>query len=349
MDESSTPEALYAEGMRALPRWNDDAPDTGERKARAIALITRAAEAGHLEAIERLAGPLDRERGLEWAIALGRAGDTGSLVSALTNGSWPASRKREVLEEARRGAPWAQVAVGCVYRLGSVDQSTGQRIASTENGYGWIAAAADPMAEGLAWLERAAEAGWAPALLQLAQEDCVDQPARGAARAAEALRAGGTLTPKQRKNAVRLIAELLERAEASIEEQLSPREQLVRAGDADSMAWLGDRYRLGEGVPRDVERARALYEQGVAGRSVDACRELGRMHEEGNGVPVDDERARQLYERAAEMGADAFARDRLAEKYGLAWYARGADEGGASPNEKAKTKAKTKPSSKAKK
>lgn len=40
---------------------------------------------------------------------------------------------------------------------------------------------------------------------------------------------------------------------------------------------------------------------------------------EGEDLP----RARELYERAAELGGDAFSRDRLATRFGLSWYARG--------------------------
>jgi len=317
-----TTDELFAEGMRALPVWNDAGADRDERRARAVSLITRAAAAGHIEAMERLARGLDSARALDWSIALARLGDASDLVMALTNGSASSERCLGVLDAARLGEPWAELAVGGVYRLGMRSAATQELIATTENGYGWLPATPDPDAEGRSWIERAAARGWAAASLDLASADLAASPAQGLDHMRSALRDGGVLTPKQRKHAMRLHADLLERSNAPIAERIAAREPLADSGDADSIAWLGDRYRLGEGVDRDLARARALYERGVAGNSVDACRELGRMCEEGLGGEPDSSRARELYELAAEQGADAFSRDRLAEKFGLAFYAR---------------------------
>lgn len=92
-------------------------------------------------------------------------------------------------------------------------------------------------------------------------------------------------------------------------ERLALYEQLAEAGDDDAFVWLGERYRDGDGVARDVTHARALFERAAALASVDGLRELGRMYEDGIGGPADELRARACYEQAAELGADAFSRD----------------------------------------
>lgn len=72
---SPTPEALYQEGLRMLPAWNDKSPDRTARRAAAVERIARAAEAGHLEAMRSLAqglGGAERARTLyEQAAELG--------------------------------------------------------------------------------------------------------------------------------------------------------------------------------------------------------------------------------------------------------------------------------------
>jgi hypothetical protein len=51
---------------------------------------------------------------------------------------------------------------------------------------------------------------------------------------------------------------------------------------------------------------------------VDGLRELGKYKE----AEGDEAGARAAYEQAAELGNDDYARDRLAEHFGLSWYAR---------------------------
>lgn len=321
MDEPTTLDDTFRVAEATMPSWNDGGPDLKDRKARAIELYRRAATAGHLRAMERLANVfLDPEGGFGWCIALARAGDSGTLLSALTSGDFPLDGPLGVLESAKQGEPWAQTAVGRVYRLGM--RSGGVLSATRELAFGWLPAAKDPEAEGNLWLERAATAGWSEALLVLAIRDRIDAPARALGHLRAALREGGTLTPPQRAHAPTLMVELLERSDAAFGERIAAREALVLAGHGPSCAWLGDRHRLGEGVPRSVERAREFYEKGVAAGDGASCRELGRIHEEGLEVPIDDARARELYESAAEIDADPFARVRLAEKYGLTWYAQ---------------------------
>lgn len=322
MVDDPSPEQLFQEGRRLLPSWNDKGPDVEARHERAVATFTRAAEGGHLGAVQMLADGLGGERSIDWAIVLARQGEAGPLVSNLTDGDSPPERCLAVLEAARGGEPWAQHAVGSVYGLGMVDVATGVPTATRDGAYGWLPGVPDPDGEARRWLERAAAAGWAPASLSLAEDDRFEFPERALEHLRVALRGAETLTEQQRARAARHLAKLLDEVEAPLPERIEAWRALVEAGDDDAMAWLGDRYRLGEGVPLDLPRARELYERGAEAGSVDACRELGRMLEEGLGGPADDDRARELYERAAELGADPFSRDRLAEKYGLSWYAR---------------------------
>lgn len=327
-------EAWFKQGMSALPAWNDDGPDRDARHASALALIVRAAEAGHLAAMARLAGGLDRERGLDWAIALARLGEGGALVSALIDTlACPAARAKEILELARGGEPWAQVAVGRVYRLGTRfvgGERDGMLVATTPDGFGWLPASADPDREGLDFIERAAAAGWGPAKLDLARLHAGHDDTRARTLLEDLLRTEDALASKPRTIAMRLLAELYDRCDAPIAERMAVRTALSEADDAPSMMWLADRYRLGDGVAVDLATAREIYERAAAtGRSgtADACRELGKMYEDGLGVAVDLDRARAWYERAAELGADAFSRDRLAKRFGLSWYARGSRAG----------------------
>lgn len=312
-----TAEELFEEARRIQPFWNDDGPDVAEREARSLELFRAAAKAGHVGAIEALADGLDGENALDWAIALARAGEPRGLVSAITSQDYSVERTRAVLAEAEAGQPWAQLAVGLVYELGSRG-SDGKYVMSKPDGYRFFPAAKDPYAVGREWKERAAAAGWAAAQLSLAYADRRDDPARALAHLRAALADGGVLTPKQREHAGKVLPELLEATGASPEETLKARELVAKGGDPESMAWLGNYYR----DAGDIDTAREWYERGVAKSDVDALRELGRMYEEGRGVAVDENRARELYEQAAELGADPFARDRLAEKFGLTWYAR---------------------------
>lgn len=324
MNEQVTPEELFEQGRTALPSWNDKGPDRETRRADAVALITRAAEAGHAGAMDMLAGPLGGEQGFDWAVRLAKMGETRPLGSALTNGDWPVEQPLAVLEAARQGEPWAQLAVGEVYGSGMEDTETGVLVATVDGAYGWLPGVPDPAAEGRVWVERAAAAGWAPASLSLAEDDRFEQPERALAHLREAL--GGALLPEQRSRAARHLPTLLDRCDAPFADRLAAYRDLADRGDGEALSWIADRLRLGDGLPHDVEAARALYERAAEAGAVDASRELGRMFEEGIGGPQDDTRARELYEQAAELGNDSFSRDRLAEKYGLGFYARGPGE-----------------------
>lgn len=60
---------------------------------------------------------------------------------------------------------------------------------------------------------------------------------------------------------------------------------------------LGNMYERGLGMPKDVAKAKAIY-QSIADVHEAAYSQLGRMAEEGVGEPVDYVKARHLYERA---------------------------------------------------
>lgn len=325
MSSSPTPDALYREGQALFPKWDEKGADADARYERAVALITGAAQAGHLDAIKDLAHGLAGEASFDWGVKLAALGDVGPLMSNITSGDYPVERSREVFAAARAGTPWAQLSVGRLYRMGMRNRD-GVLLVTMENAFGCLPATSDPDAEGMKWLLRAHEAGWTAATLWLADQLRDEESAR-ALEYARAVPAGtGPLIPSERARARKVLAELLDETDAPLVECIPIRTQLASEGDADAHAWLGNRYRLGDGVAADLAAARTHYERGVDAGSVDAMRELGKLCEEGQGGAVDLDRARELYEQAAELGNDGYARDRLAERFGLTWYARTPEE-----------------------
>lgn len=315
-----TPDELYENGRKLLPAWNDRTADREQRRARAVELITQAADAGHVEAVKALADGLGGPDTLDWAVTLAQMGDVGSLVSQLTRRDWPRDRLMGVLQAAQSGEPWAQLAIGEVYGLGVVEVATGELAATVDEAFGFLPGVSDPAAECRRLLEAAAAGGWAAAALALAFDDRIDAPERALEHLRAAIHAGAVLTPRQRTQAGKLWAQLLDRTDAPILERIAAQQSLAEAGDDDAMTWLADRARRGEGVPKDLARARALYARPAELGNVDACRELGKLCEKGQGGPVDLDAARELYERAAELGADTYSRKRLVKKFGLDWY-----------------------------
>ncbi|MCM0019095.1 MAG: sel1 repeat family protein [Tagaea sp.] len=87
---------------------------------------------------------------------------------------------------------------------------------------------------------------------------------------------------------------------------------LARMGDADSQYNLGQMYRRGEGVPRDLVQARRWYEAAAAQNFEEAQFQLGVIWETGSGVAPDLVEARRWYTAAARAGharaSDALAR-----------------------------------------
>lgn len=62
----------------------------------------------------------------------------------------------------------------------------------------------------------------------------------------------------------------------------------VSSGDGFSCSCLGDLYQAGRGVPRDPEKAVALYLQGADNEDSDCYYSLGIAYARGEGVPQDD-------------------------------------------------------------
>jgi hypothetical protein len=65
---------------------------------------------------------------------------------------------------------------------------------------------------------------------------------------------------------------------------------------------LGYMFLTGQGVARDVGRARDLFETGMLANLSGAVNNLARVYEQGQGVPVDPDRAEELYEYAVSLG-----------------------------------------------
>jgi TPR repeat protein len=94
---------------------------------------------------------------------------------------------------------------------------------------------------------------------------------------------------------------------------------------------LGDDYRYGRGVERDLAKAREYYEKAAALGNPFAQNNLGYMYEWGNGVPQDFVKAGEWYakcrpwfEKEAERG-DANAQNTLGYLYEYGWAAGGRD------------------------
>jgi hypothetical protein len=327
MSSSATPGERYREGLALLPNWNEHGEEADARYQRGLALITEAAEAGHLAAIKDLADGMAREASFDWSVKLAALGDVGPLLSNITSGDYPDEQSRAVFAAARSGVPWAQLAVGRLYRMGMRDGG-GVLIATRDDAFGCLPGAADPQPEGFAWLKRAHAAGWTAATLWLADTLRHEEPVRALEYARAALAGSGPLMPSERVRACKVLAELLDESDAPLAERVTLYTRLAEEGDADAHVWLGDRCRLGEGGAVDLAAARAHYERGADAGSTEAMRELGKMCEAGHAGPVDIDRAVELYKNAAEMGNDALARDRLATRFGLTWYARQSQESG---------------------
>lgn len=73
-------------------------------------------------------------------------------------------------------------------------------------------------------------------------------------------------------------------------------------GDPRAMAVIGNMYRYGEGVRKDLPRAAQWYERAASGGSRSAQFSLGEMLESADGIPRDVARAAKLYEQSARQG-----------------------------------------------
>ncbi len=79
---------------------------------------------------------------------------------------------------------------------------------------------------------------------------------------------------------------------------------LARAGDPESQFNLGQLYRLGRGIQRDMVQARRWYERAAERGYGPAQYQLGVLWERGDGVPVDPVEARAWYMRAEAQGIE---------------------------------------------
>jgi len=311
-------QSLFEEAGRTRPVFRDPDPETvAVRQARALALYEQAAELGHIEAMRVVAewfgGIGDEQRQFDWCVRLAKLGEPRSMQRVL--GHLPDEFGRQLREAADAGEAWAQDVVGYLYAMAlPPPASTG--LPAVEN---WKDEAAR-------WQTLAANQGWAPAQLALARSLSTKDPRAGLALAQKGLAAIEKYPGISLRGAFRDLVVLLGLTKAPMSEQLRAHERAAELDDGEAMTWLGDRYRLGEGVARDPVKARAWYERATKGkgdRQGDAWRELGKMFEAGEGGPPDEEKARQCYENAADLSYDAFARRKLATKYGQTKWASG--------------------------
>ena len=90
------------------------------------------------------------------------------------------------------------------------------------------------------------------------------------------------------------------------EDFTSARQYLEKALLEDSvvaMNNLGEMYRLGQGVQKDIARALALYEQGDNLGCVICGYNIGEIYRDGEGVEVDLAKAYRWFARSAERGS----------------------------------------------
>lgn len=79
---------------------------------------------------------------------------------------------------------------------------------------------------------------------------------------------------------------------------------LAERGHSDSQFSIGRLYARGDGVARDLKKARTYFEQAAKQGHGRAAYSLGLMYEAGDGVPRDKNLARSHYEQALGSGYD---------------------------------------------
>ncbi len=140
--------------------------------------------------------------------------------------------------------------------------------------------------EAVSWYERAAQLGDVLAMLQLAK----------------ILRQGFGV-PADLAAAERWYA----RAAARLEEAAGRDDGFAPAAASQ----LAELYLRGNGVPRDADRAIALFEQAGARGYTWALITLGGCYERGDGLPRDLARAERCFARAVAAGGDSYAQQSL--------------------------------------
>ncbi len=108
-------------------------------------------------------------------------------------------------------------------------------------------------------------------------------------------------------------------------------ESLTARNDPGALLELASRYQEGRGAPRDLSRARDLYERAAKLGNADAQYNLGNMYLLGEGVKQDDDWAFTWYRAAARQG-HALARKNVAEFYRAAGMQPPAAEAGTTPD-----------------
>ncbi|GAA0711440.1 hypothetical protein GCM10009105_13350 [Dokdonella soli] len=88
----------------------------------------------------------------------------------------------------------------------------------------------------------------------------------------------------------------------------------IAKGNVVAMCNLGDLYQSGRGVTVDFAKAKTLYERSVAGGNVACDAKLGNLYYRGDGVQRDYASALRYYEMGAEWG-EAVAQNNLAIVY----------------------------------
>jgi len=68
--------------------------------------------------------------------------------------------------------------------------------------------------------------------------------------------------------------------------------------DVFSLIWY---HEVGQGVPKDEKRARALYVQACDGGNGLACRNIGKLYDQGKGVERSESEAAKFFDRACEL------------------------------------------------
>lgn len=151
------------------------------------------------------------------------------------------------------------------------------------------------------WLQRAAEAGLDTAMLYLGQSYRPPFAEPGDPEAARRW-----FDEAREAGAADALAHLgflaAEGAEPDPDAARRYFEQGAEAGSALAQAKLGHMYLTGDGVPQDGNRALALLHQAAEQRHPSAYMGLAYAYENGTGVSADAEQARNWYERAARAG-----------------------------------------------
>jgi serine/threonine protein kinase len=117
-------------------------------------------------------------------------------------------------------------------------------------------------------------------------------------------------------NAMRELGEIYSNGEGVPKNDLTAMQWFLHAeaaGNSDAMLSLAGMYLLGnEAVPQSDEEAAKWFQKAADLKNPAGVYDLAKMYEEGQGVTRDMEKARQLYRQAAALG-NALAQRRLAE------------------------------------